>query len=205
MSSNVASGKKEQKGQNISSICLLRVDSGGSDESKIGPARVLASEHLRKGQVILREQALAVGHFSASGVPTVFESLCAHVCDLAKSSASRSPLRWLEGYHMKKLRERPSTEETSAVLFLLKSGRAASVEEAVAICSKVLEYCHSMISSVSLRCFGSALFQVGSCINHSCLPNSAHFFLLGDIMEIRAVEEIKEGEEVTISYEMSVG
>ena len=45
----------------------------------------------------------------------------------------------------------------------------------------------------------SALWGLGSYINHSCLAN-AHKVFIGDLMLLRAVRPIKAGEEITLSY-----
>lgn len=48
---------------------------------------------------------------------------------------------------------------------------------------------------------GSALYQIQSKINHSCLPNAASTFLEHNHnITIKAIENIEPGEEICISY-----
>lgn len=48
---------------------------------------------------------------------------------------------------------------------------------------------------------GSALYVTQSKINHSCLPNSVITFPTSDhVLSLKAIEDIKAGDEITISY-----
>ena len=46
---------------------------------------------------------------------------------------------------------------------------------------------------------GAALFFAPSFLNHSCIPNTS-YFTVGDMMFIKANQQIEEGEELTIHY-----
>lgn len=46
---------------------------------------------------------------------------------------------------------------------------------------------------------GKVLYAVPSLVNHSCMP-SAHKAFFGSLFALRAIRDIKEGEEVTIAY-----
>ncbi len=46
---------------------------------------------------------------------------------------------------------------------------------------------------------GRALYAVPSLLNHSCLPTASREFL-GDVFVLRAIQDMKLGEEVTIAY-----
>ncbi|CAK9142727.1 unnamed protein product [Ilex paraguariensis] len=55
----------------------------------------------------------------------------------------------------------------------------------------------------SVCCQGTAFFPLQSCMNHSCLPNAKAFKREEDRdgqATIIALETIREGDEVTISY-----
>ncbi|XP_035712945.1 uncharacterized protein LOC118437735 [Folsomia candida] len=45
-----------------------------------------------------------------------------------------------------------------------------------------------------------ALWILPSYFNHSCIDSNAYYQLFGDMMFVRAVKKIREGEEVTITY-----
>ncbi|XP_065352893.1 histone-lysine N-trimethyltransferase SMYD5 [Cloeon dipterum] len=52
-----------------------------------------------------------------------------------------------------------------------------------------------------LNCEGSALYELQSKINHSCDPNAEVCFLNGNSrITVRALKEIHQGDEITISY-----
>ncbi|KAH9424413.1 SET and MYND domain-containing protein 5 [Dermatophagoides pteronyssinus] len=57
------------------------------------------------------------------------------------------------------------------------------------------------ISGCFLNNEGSGLYELQSCINHSCQPNSEVCFLKNNfILSLKAIETINQGEEITICY-----
>ncbi|OTF78084.1 SET and MYND domain-containing protein (SMYD)-like protein [Euroglyphus maynei] len=57
------------------------------------------------------------------------------------------------------------------------------------------------ISGCFLNTEGSGLYELQSCINHSCQPNSEVCFLHNNfILSLKALETINPGEEITICY-----
>ncbi|XP_015114150.1 SET domain-containing protein SmydA-8 [Diachasma alloeum] len=50
--------------------------------------------------------------------------------------------------------------------------------------------------AISLR----ALYPIGAMQNHSCTPNTRHYFKANDVMSLCATVKIKEGEELTMTY-----
>lgn len=51
-----------------------------------------------------------------------------------------------------------------------------------------------------MRSYGVGLYPLAALANHSCRPNAAHTFSKGGVIELRAMRDIEEGEEATISY-----
>ncbi|KAF7468292.1 Hypothetical predicted protein [Marmota monax] len=52
-----------------------------------------------------------------------------------------------------------------------------------------------------LNCEGSGLFVLQSCCNHSCVPNAETSFPENNfLLHVTALEDIKPGEEICISY-----
>lgn len=52
-----------------------------------------------------------------------------------------------------------------------------------------------------LNCEGSGLFVLQSCCNHSCVPNAETSFPENNfVLHVTALEDIKPGEEICISY-----
>lgn len=51
-------------------------------------------------------------------------------------------------------------------------------------------------TSISLR----GLYPLGALQNHSCTPNTRHYFTNNNVMITRASVDIKAGEELTMTY-----
>uniref|UniRef100_A0A4X2JMK9 Protein-lysine N-trimethyltransferase SMYD5 n=1 Tax=Vombatus ursinus TaxID=29139 RepID=A0A4X2JMK9_VOMUR len=57
------------------------------------------------------------------------------------------------------------------------------------------------VSGEFLNCEGSGLFVLQSCCNHSCVPNAETSFPENNfLLHVTALEDIKPGEEICISY-----
>ncbi|XP_056674943.1 histone-lysine N-trimethyltransferase SMYD5, partial [Monodelphis domestica] len=57
------------------------------------------------------------------------------------------------------------------------------------------------VSGEFLNCEGSGLFVLQSCCNHSCVPNAETSFPENNfLLHVTALEDIKAGEEICISY-----
>ncbi|XP_063972320.1 SET domain-containing protein SmydA-8-like [Diachasmimorpha longicaudata] len=52
------------------------------------------------------------------------------------------------------------------------------------------------LRTISLR----GIYPIGAMQNHSCTPNTRHFFKTNDIMSVYAAVDIKKGEELTMTY-----
>ncbi|CAL1526150.1 unnamed protein product [Lymnaea stagnalis] len=68
----------------------------------------------------------------------------------------------------------------------------------------LIEKCYEQLEEVSgdfLDCEGSALYQLQSSCNHSCIPNAEITFPYGDnTLALVALKDISPEEEITISY-----
>lgn len=56
------------------------------------------------------------------------------------------------------------------------------------------------MADADLRGYGAGLYPLAALINHSCSPNCCQTFCTGGAIEVRAMRDIEEGEEATISY-----
>ena len=60
------------------------------------------------------------------------------------------------------------------------------------------KYSHNCVTTRGMRHFGLAVHALFGMINHSCRPNTNHFFFVGGLVALRTVCDVKAGEEVCV-------
>jgi hypothetical protein len=154
-----------------------------------------------EGTLLLASKALAISEFMPSDPPIL-------VVDRKRKVPLSGSFYRLIGEVIRVLRDNP--QRTNEV-YGLDSGKFPRIPIAAGLIdtARIEEICQINQFEILNRfafmgfdeesTYPDGLWVLPSFINHSCAPNSFHTSF-GDLMMIRAMRDLREGEEVTIAY-----